>query len=200
MNYCNNSFCLWLSKHIVTTLIIISVILFTLLYYYLNQYTRELFDQFSFFICSDFSYLGWFIIWQILLSGLEVTVGSLKYSLWIFFNAFLIIISRIFLLTETYGCAYILYTQFISFLLIHKPYLYFKIKKLQFTDTHFYFIGMIQTLYLCRSFLDIPTVMIGNILFKLLLKVFSCCQRPRTSILHDTEGIGAEINNEEESD
>lgn len=198
MNYCNNKYCLWLSKHIVTTLLISLVAVFTFIYYFFQQNIGEFFILFSFFFCTDISRLGWFVIWQLLISGLEVSIGSIKYSLWLFFNALLIILSRLFLQTQTTGCYYLLYAQFLSFLMMHKPYIYIKIKNLQLNDTHFYFIGMIQTLGICQNFLDIPVVILGNVVVKLVHKLFSCCHKPKVSILNDPDGIGAELNIQEE--
>ena len=195
MNYCNNSFCLWLSKHIVTTILIISVMCFTFVNTFFKQYTEIFFNYFSFFNCSDFSCLSWFILLQLLMSGLEVSVGSFKYFIWLFFNAFLICIFRLFLNINTKDCYFFIYSQFIPFLMIHKPYYYMKIKKLSFTDSLFYFISMVQTMFLCQNLLDIPIVLIGNIVFKFLLKLFKCCDRPPriTQILRDNNGIGEEL-------
>ena len=201
MNYCNNPFCLWLSKHIVTTIIIAIVTAFTFTYFVLTIYSNNLFNNFSIFFCNDISCLGWFIIWELLLSGLEVSIGSIKYFLWIFFNSFLVLVFRTFVNINTTSCYYILYSQFLPFLLMHKPSLYMKIKKLSFTDTHLYAIAMIQTLILCQNFFDILIVILGNLTFKIILKLFKPCMRPTVAdvILHDDQGIGAELTDHNEN-
>ena len=202
MNYCNNSFCLWLSQHIVTVLLLAIISVFTFIYNLFPFNTYVFFDQFSIFFCRDLCCYGWFVIWQFLLSGLEVSIGSNKYFAWLFFNSFLVFTFRYFLNIETKSSYFLLYSQFISFLMMHKPYIYITIKNKSFTDTHLYIIGMIQTIILCENYFDILIVLFGNILFKIILKLLKPCIKPTRmhTIMNDNQGIGAETNLQQNDD
>lgn len=196
MYACSNPICLWLSRHIATTSIVSIVVVMSIAYIYFPNYSKNVFTFFSFFHCEDFTCLGWFCIFQVLLSGLEVSIGSMKFMIWLFFDSLLIMISRLLLHSQTTCCYYILYAEFISFAMMHKPYYYITAFKFSFTDTLFYCIAMIQSLFLLRNLLDIPVCLLGNALFKIIIKAFSCLERP-TNAQRNTD-IGADVNDASE--
>lgn len=124
-------------------------------------------------ISSDVTKIPIFVIALLLVSGVEVSIGSYNHLSWILFGSSIVFLFRVFFLPQTDGPTYAVLCPFITFLMYHKPFYKFKIKDFVFDDTVFYFIFLFQFIaYDFRYlFIDLPASVISNFLYKILLRV-----------------------------
>lgn len=188
----------WISKHIVTFIILIILTISTIGVIYLHKYGRYYIQLYSILLPfvslygSNLNVFGAVFIMILLFSGIEVSIGSFKYAFWIFMISLIILIYRFLASQFNFGIYYLIYAEFITFLNNHKPAYYFKIRDIRFTDTLLYSIASVQFIAITHQFDELLIVLFFNAFYKLIMKLFGI-----TTILHQapihTTDIGADI-------
>jgi hypothetical protein len=121
------------------------------------------------------------VLFIFLFSGIEVCVSSFGYGMWMISSAFLLFVFRfsvsIFMPTVRWqGPSFCVLCQMWTFFGIHRPVLYFKVSRFQFSDTFLYSIGVLH--YLLNDplvlGLDLVACLIANLIWKLIGFVQDC--------------------------
>ena len=182
------SFGKWAISHMVTTVFVLLHVLISVIYFIVHLSKT---DATSISLNADISApwnlladsldnLPFTILIALLLSGVEKSVGSFNYCFEMIFVFSFFFLFRQFFIPQPAGATFLVYTPFFTFILNHKPYYYFKIKSLSFTDTFFYSFLFIQyVLYdISPHLIDLAINIIALISWKIVVLLFHlCCGR-----------------------
>lgn len=173
----------WIKKHPISSFIC-GIYLFSsfLLISFLNFDRNSIILKFvELFATKNLDKIAITVIFIILMSGIEVSLGFLMYSIWMIWSFIFLFLGRIFihyrlnnyqiLFLELSGPSCAVFCPFLTFIFIHQPIYYFKIKKYRFTDTLFYTIGMFQYIFLIdplNTCVDFIICSFSNLIFHLI--------------------------------
>jgi hypothetical protein len=159
----------WLSQHPVSgwfsiLTLVSSVIVARLIPASIRSVTCRL------FVVADSVLLVPYVLFMLLLSGVEPSVGSPQYGIWMFWSAIVLRASRSWLHLTSSGPSFAVFCPFITFLAIHKPILYFRLFRFRFSDWHLYLLAMIQ--FICLDFsnlsIDFLVCLSANLVWKIV--------------------------------
>ena len=161
----------WFFEHPMTSFFSIFFPILSILFYYFNLKISNI--LISLIVIEKLEQIPFFIIFLLLLSGIEKSLGILYYSLWIFWSSFFLFIFRHFFLPFSTGPTFMIFCPFITFIIFHQPIYYFKFFNINFTDKFFYIIFLIQFIFLSpiSYLIDFFGCLISNILFKYIIKI-----------------------------
>ena len=162
----------WGKKHLMTSTFIIIHIICSIIYLLFSFNSPFLLIFFRLFGSCDLGLITLNIIFLLLFSGVEVSVGQKKYLFWMLWSAFFVLIGRILLSQfSSEGPSFLIYSTYFTFLFIHRPMYYFKLFKYSFSDTLLYTLGIIQ--YTAYNPINHPVDALSCIIANILLKVFA---------------------------
>lgn len=144
------------------------------------------------FIGTNFNVVALTSLFIILFSGIEASVGRLKYSLWMIWNFVFLFFGRLFveklffnsqsLTIQPTGPNCCIFCPFLTFIFVHRPYMYFKIKKFRFTDTLLYSIAIVQFILffdIINLISDFFICSLSNVFSHVLIYLLAnVCRRP----------------------
>ena len=181
----------WMISHIVTSTFIVIHIVSSVILYIISQtqflkqnLNTSAHSAFNFdvqepwnIIADSIEVLPFTVLLAILFSGVEASVGSMKYCFQIVFTVSLVFLARQFFSPQPAGPTYIVFSPFFTFIIHHKPLYYFKIKSFAFTDSLLYILLFVQyILYdISPHLIDFVINLIALILWKIIVLVFDFC-------------------------
>lgn len=155
-----------ISKYPVISFIIVGYISGYVITTYI--YWSSFFNKISIFT-DNLTELSFSIMCMILLSSVEVMIGSIRFLLWMIWNATCAATLRQFVYPIVYGPSFIIIPMFITFISHHKPYFYFKIKNFNFSDKFLYSILFVQFILikLGSNLIDLLIILCSQLIWKL---------------------------------
>jgi hypothetical protein len=116
-------------------------------------------------------------LFLLLFSGLEPSVQSIPYALWLFWSASVCFCVRLLLRVGSTGPSFVVFSPFFAFAAIHRPTLYFRIRRFAFADTLLYAIAVLQ--YTANAPLRLPVDLASCVAANLLWKLGNLLLRRR---------------------
>lgn len=179
-----------MSDHLATTLIMVLHIVLSLFRIYISDGNKVI----NLLAAESGTYVSLNVIFLTLFSGLEVSIGRNQLICWMLWSTVFSFSAHYFLEIPSSGPAFLVFSQYLSFIFIHKPFLYFRISKFRFSDSLLYSIAIIQ--YMLNDFtvfsIDFVISIGSNIIWRLVIKV-SHCQHSETSTNSENSGIGQQL-------
>ena len=183
----------WSLKHPVT-IFFISVHLILSMAYIFIPIEKSIFQQIiNIFMTPDMSITALNIIFSLLFSGIELSIGSLHYAIWLLWSACFLFCFRNYFFklipfqtskkdttNLMFGPTFIVFSVYLTFVFIHRPIIFFKLfGKFRFTDTLLYSIGVFQymTYKLPDHFFDFISCILSNIIWKFINLIVSYIER-----------------------
>lgn len=181
----------WCKKHSVTTFFIVVHLILSTIYMFIPVEKSFFQLVINAYMVPDMSIAAINVIFSLLFSGVELSVGSLHYGLWLLFSSCFLFCFRSFFLKKIpflssiyeysmFGPTYIVFAVYLTFIFIHRPLIYFKIfGKIRFTDTSLYSIAVLQYMIykLPDHFFDFISCVISNIIWKFVNSIISYIER-----------------------
>lgn len=173
----------WIKKHPISSCICGLYLLFSfLLFFFLNNDRNSTFLKFiELFGTKNLDKIAITVIFIILMSGIEISLGIFLYGIWMIWSFISLFLGRIFIVSQLTvynflsfdpsGPSYAIFCPFLTFIFIHRPMIYFKIKKYRFSDTLLYVAGMLQYIFFIDPFnmiIDFIICAFSNLIFHLI--------------------------------
>lgn len=181
----------WMLDHIATSSFIIVHIVLTIIRHFipLNAITILFLNIAT---ARDTTYMCMNIIFLLLFSGVEVTIGRNRWFAWMSWTAVFLLGARLFLGINSIGPTFVVFAQYLSFVVIHKPFLYFKILRFRFTDTLLYSIGILQYVLNDTSLaFDFIICTLSNLIWRI---VTSRVTSPQPAETQDNPTLGQQLD------
>lgn len=191
----------WVTRHPVTSLFITIDIAVSFCITYMVKHIKVQHSLWFYIVYAvlllfgsyDISKTVFGVVSLLLYSGVEKSVGSLKYLLWIFITTLVTFAWRIlFSFGNGQGFVFPIFSPFFTFWFYHKPYYYFQIKNFDFDDRLFYLILLIQSFFIC-GWQNLVPCLFGNIIMLILEKMFGCCCRSENNVRRTDIGAEEEL-------
>ncbi|OHT07807.1 hypothetical protein TRFO_23842 [Tritrichomonas foetus] len=161
----------WATAHRATSVFIVTHLLLSIIFSFIRFTNQTLNNIINLFICDDFSLVAVNILFSILFSGIEASIGTSHYSFWLVWSfSFLFCFRSFFKLNESMGPTPLVFSVFLCFVFIHRPVYYFKLFKFHFSDTFLYSIGVIQYILYdpIGHLIDAGICAVANIIWKIV--------------------------------
>ncbi|KAK8899431.1 hypothetical protein M9Y10_001747 [Tritrichomonas musculus] len=205
----------WCKKHSVTVFFIIMQLTLSIVYIFI-PIEQSIFQYvINCFMSPDFSVSALNIIFSLLFSGIEVSISSIHYGLWLLLSSCNLFCFRYYFFISNsnstsrnisndssvspklmFGPSYIVFSVYLAFVFIHRPILYFKIfDKFRFDDTLLYSIAVFQYMIynFPNHFFDFCFCVISNIIWKCINVIFRYTQRRWRRDTNENENRNAQL-------
>ena len=197
----------WCKKHIVTTCFIVIHFILSIIFLFIPVRSSIFQSAINVFMTQDLSVSVLNIMFSLLFSGIEISIGSFQYGLWLLWSACFLFCFRNFILslisfsiskTDTklmVGPTYAVFSVYLTFVFVHRPIICFKVcERFKFTDTFLYSIAVFQyILYkIPDHFYDFLLCCISNIVWKIMNLIFSYIEIRCQQEAHETENVNDE--------
>lgn len=160
----------WIIRHPVNALIISTYIAaYILMEHVFPEFQSDYLCIFS----NDLSEVMFSVICLVFLSGVEVSIGSWRYLIWMIWNTAFSTTIRQFFNSIPTGPSFFIIPVFITFINNHKSAFNFRIKSFKFNDTLFYVILLIQFILfkLGSNIIDIIIIIFSQSIWKLVVLI-----------------------------
>jgi hypothetical protein len=127
-------------------------------------------------------FVGFHIIFSLLFRGVEVSIGSFEYIQWLLWSAAFQFVFRQICHLPLIGPSFIVFCPFVTFYVIHRPYLYFRFWRFHCKDTLLYSVAVAQ--YAVNDITQLPVEFLGclasNLIWRVLIAVWRRLRRGQT--------------------
>ena len=171
----------WIKKHPCTSCFCGIYLLFSFSFIYFFHYDKNTIISkiIELFTTENLDKIAMTAVFIILMSGIETTLGFFLYGIWMTWNFIFLFLGRIFVIHQLKyinifdlsGPSCLVFCPYLTFIFIHQPIIYFKIKKYRFTDTHLYMFGLFQYIFCIdplNMMIDFVICIFSNLLFHLI--------------------------------
>ena len=161
----------WVKSHPVTIIIILIDLIVSIVENVVSEKISFSKKNLNVFGDSDLGLLFFSIKLMLLFSGIEPSVGRIKFGIWMIWNYLFIFAFQLIFGYDGHGPSFVIFSLFLTFVCIHKPYLIFKFLRINFPDTYLYVAAVLQYTFFCKTFcLDLFGILISNLIFHILIK------------------------------
>jgi hypothetical protein len=158
----------WFLGHWVTYSFIVFHVLVSLLFHYFapsNPYVTAFLGTFG---APSSHFVAFHIIFSLLFRGVEVSIGSFEYLQWLLWSAASQFLFRQICHFALIGPSFLVFCPFVTFYIVHRPYLYFRLFRFRFKDSLLYSIAVCQ--YIANDVKQLPFDLLGCLVSNLLWK------------------------------
>jgi hypothetical protein len=159
----------WINSHRVTSIFALVHVLSSILCRFLSIPAGILAFVLTVIASRDPAFVILHVIFFLLFSGVESSIGSVSYLAWLISSGSLVWAVRLLLRSSSVGPSFVVFTPAFTFLSIHKPILYFRVRQFNFPDTLLYAAAVFQ--YLLNDViglsLDLASCLVANLIWKL---------------------------------
>ncbi|OHT13226.1 hypothetical protein TRFO_16662 [Tritrichomonas foetus] len=135
---------------------------------------------FYLFAANNINIVAPTVLFVVLFSGIEKSIGSKKYSIWMIYSFIFLFICRLKFNLTSSGPTCAIFCPYFTFAFIHQPFLYFKVKKYRFSDSLLYFIAIVQFIFLDfqNAFVDCIICAFSNLFWNLFCTIIRSLYGP----------------------
>lgn len=112
-----------------------------------------------------------YAIFVLLFSGVEKSLGSFNYAMWMIWSAVYLLCIRNLQNSHSKGPSFLIICPFFTFIYMHTPDYYFKIKSLKFSDKILYIIAVFQFVFFeyPDGLMDFGVCLVSNLIWHVVM-------------------------------